>query len=171
MKQTVIIFTGLHHIKPIGKTTPNGYYDENALTEAVNKWFKSDKFDVRIIDFPKCRCFYNFEEIWKEVRLPILIGYRDGANYIAPIKNFKRKYLISPSVYNDNSDESKEIDEYDEENTICLFGGDEKSVKNAHLYESRYPYTYHEIVDGKLDLCNGIDFAMIFETLRIMAKR
>ena len=174
MKQTVIIFTGKHHFKPIDKTAPNGYYDENKLMEVVNKWFNSDKFDVHIIDYPKCRCFYNFEQIWKEVRLPILIGYRDGANYIEPIKNFKRKYLISPSVYkdyNDNFDKSPAIDEYDEENTICLFGGDEKSIKNAHLYESRYHYTYHEMVDGKLDLCNGIDCAMILETMRIMAKR
>ena len=174
MKQTVLIFTGKHHFKPIDKTTPKGYYDEEALTEVVNKWFKSDKFDVHIIDFPKCRSFYNFEEIWKEVRLPILIGYRDGANYIEPIKNFKRKYLISPSVYkdyNDSFDKSAEIDEYDEENTICLFGGDEKSVKNAHLYESRYPYTRYDLADGKLDLCNGIDIAMIFETMRIIAKR
>ena len=172
MKQTVIIFTGKHHIKPIGKSTPNGYYDENALMEVVNKWFNSDKFDVHIIDYPKCRCFYNFEQIWKEVRLPILIGYRDGANYIEPIKNFKRKYLISPSVYRDDMfDEAKEIDEYDEENTICLFGADEKSVKNAHKYEKRYPNTHYEMAEGKLDLCNGVDIAMIFEAMQDIANR
>ncbi|MDE7347716.1 MAG: hypothetical protein K2N48_13370 [Muribaculaceae bacterium] len=171
MKQTVIIFTGLHHFKPVDKSTPKGFYYEEALMEVVHKWFKSDRFDVNIIDFPKCRCFYNFEQIWKEVRLPVLIGYRDGANYIEPIKNFKRKYLISPSVYTDSFDESKEIDEYDEENTICLFGGDEKSVKNAYLYETLYPHTHYGLTDGKLDLCNGIDIAMIFETMRIIAKR
>lgn len=170
MKQTVLIFTGRYRFMPIDKTTPKGYYDEEALMEVVNKWFKSDKFDVHIIDFPKSQYFRNFEEIWKEVRLPILIGYRDGANYIEPIKNFKRKYLISPSVYPNSSDESKEIDEYDEENTICLFGGDEKSVKNAHLYEKVYPYTHYDLTDGKLDLCNGIDYAMIFETMLTMAK-
>ena len=78
---------------------------------------------------------------------------------------------FSPSVYNNSFDESNEIDEYDEENTICLFGGDEKSVKNAHLYETLYPHTHYGLVDGKLDLCNGIDIAMIFETMRIIAKR
>ena len=166
MKQTVLIFTGKHHFKPINKTVPNGYYDENKLMEIVNKWFNSDKFDVHIIDYPKCRIFYNFEEIWKEVRLPILIGYRDGANYIEPIKNFKRKYLISPSVYRDDMfDESKEIDEYDKENTVCLFGGDEKSVKNAHQYEQHYPYTHSEMAEGELDLCNGLERVMIFEAL------
>lgn len=62
MKQTVMIFTGLHHYKPIGKSTPKGYYDGEALMEVVNKSFPSDKFDVNVIDFPKCQCFYNFEE-------------------------------------------------------------------------------------------------------------
>ena len=172
MKQTVIIFTGKHHFKPIDKTIPKGYYDENKLMEIVNRWFNSDKFDVHIIDYPKCRIFYNFEEIWKEVRLPILIGYRDGANYIEPIKNFKRKYLISPSVYRDDMfDESKEIDDYDKENTVCLFGGDEKSVKNAHQYEQFYPHTHSEMAVGMLDLCNGIESVITFEALLNKAER
>ena len=171
MKQTVIIFTGKHHFKPINKTTPNGYYDENKLMEIVNKWFNSDKFDVHIIDYPKCRNFYNFEEIWKEVRLPILIGYRDGANYIEPIKNFKRKYLISPNVYPNSFYYSDKIDEYDKENTVCLFGGDEKSVKNAHQYEQHYPYTHSKMAEEELDLCNGIERVMIFETLLNKAER
>ena len=165
MKETVLIFTGKHHIKPMGKSTPNGYYDENKLMEVVNKWFKSDKFDVHIIDYPKCRCFYNIDQIWKEVRLPILIGYGEGANYIAPIKNFKRKYLISPKIYPYTFYYSDKIDEYDKEDTVCLFGGDEKSVKNAHQYEEHYPYTHSELAEGELDLCNGIESVIIFEAL------
>ena len=171
MKQTVLIFTGKHHYKPIDMTTPKGYYDENALMEVVNKWFKSDKFDVHIIDYPKCRCFYNFEEIWKEVRLPILIGYREGADYIKPIKNFKRKYLISPNVFPNSFNELTNIDEYEDENTVCLFGGDERSLKNAQSYERVYNYTHSEIAEGELDLYNGIEYAMIFEAMLTMANR
>ena len=165
MKQTVIIFTGKDNRIPRGKTIPRGSYDENALMEVVNKWFNSDKFDVQIIDYPECRCFYNIDQIWKEVRLPILIGYGEGANYIAPIKNFIRKYLISPKIYPNTFYYSDKIDEYDEENTICLFGGDEKSVKNAHQYEQHYPYTHSELAEGELDLCNGIESVIIFEAL------
>ena len=171
MKQTVLIFTGKHHIKPIGKAIPRGSYDENALTEVVNKWFNSDKFDVQIIDYPQCRCFYNIDQIWKEVRLPILIGYRDGADYIEQIKNYKRKYLISPNFYPDTFYYSDKIDEYDKENTVCLFGGDEKSVKNAHQYEVHYPNTHSELKEGELDLCNGMESAIIFEALLNKSER
>ena len=165
MKRTVLIFTGKHHFIPVNKTIHKGSYDENALMEVVNKWFNSDKFDVHIIDYPKCRNFYNFEEIWKEVRLPILIGYGKGADYIEPIKNYKRKYLISPKVFPNSFNELTNVDEYDKENTVCLFGGDEKSVKNAHQYEQHYPYTHSEMAEGVLDLCNGIERVMIFEAL------
>ena len=171
MKQTVLIFTGKHHFKPIDKTTSKGYYDEEALKEVVNKWFKSDKFDVHIIDYPKCRCFYNIDQIWKEVRLPILIGYGKGADYIEPIKNFKRKYLISPNVFPNSFNELTNVDEYDEENTICLFGSDERSIKNAQCYEKLYNYTHSEMAEGELDLCNGIESVMIFETLLNKAER
>ena len=165
MKQTVLIFTGKHHFKPIDKTTPKGYYDEEALKEVVNKCFPSDKFDVHIIDYPKCRCFYSIDQIWKEVRLPILIGYRDGADYIEPIKNYKRKYLISPNVFPNSFNELTNVDEYDKENTVCLFGGDEKSITNAQCYGKVYNYTHSEMAEGELDLCNGIENVAVFEAL------
>lgn len=57
------------------------------------------------------------------------------------------------------------MDEYDEENTICLFGGDEKSLKNAHRYETVYPYAHSELTDGHLDLCNGMEVIGIFDAL------
>ena len=103
--------------------------------------------------------------------MPILIGYRDGANYIEPIKNYKRKYLISPKVFPNSYNELTNVGEYDKENTVCLFGGDEKSVKNAHQYEQHYPYTHYEMAEGELDLCNGIENVMIFETLLNKAER
>ncbi len=171
MKQKVIIFTGKHHFKPIDKTTPNGDYDEKALMEIANKIFPSDNYEVDIVDYPKCTSFYNINDIWKEVRTPILIGYKEGANYIKPIKNYKRKYLISPMVFPNSFNEPTKRDEYDEENTICLFGGDEKSLKNAHKYEEYYPYTHYEISEGELDLYNGIGYAMIFEAMLSMAEQ
>lgn len=117
------------------------------------------------MDYPKCTSFYNINDIWKEVRTPILIGYREGANYIEPIKNYKRKYLISPFIFPNSFNEPTKVDEYDEENTICLFGGDEKSLKNAHRYETVYPYAHSELTDGHLDLCNGMEVIGIFDAL------
>lgn len=171
MKQTVLIFTGKHHFIPIGQNIPKGNYDEDALMGVVNKCFHSEKFDVRIIDHPKYKCFYNIDQIWKEVRLPILIGYREGANYIEPIKNFKHKYLISPLVYPNSFNENNPIDEYDDENTVCFFGGDKKSIEDAKCYEKVYEYTHSDMTEGELDLCYGIEMAMIAEALLTMANR
>lgn len=171
MKQKVIIFTGKHQIKPIGKKEPEGAYDEAALMKIADKIFPSDKYDVEVVDYPKCRCFYDINNIWKRVRMPILIGFDSGANYIEPIKNYKRKYLISPLVIPYSLNDTSHKDEYDEENTICLFGGDEKSVKNAHLYAQAYPHTHSEMTDGFLDLCSGMELLGIFDALMFRGKR
>ena len=170
MKQTVVIFTGKHHFKPIGRKEPEGAYNEAALLKIVDKIFPSDKYDVEVVDYPKCKCFYNIDDIWKRVRMPILIGYSNGASYIEPIKNYKRKFLISPLVITDSLHHTSHIDEYDEENTICLFGGDEKSLKNARLYAQSYPHTHSEMTDGFLDLCNGMELLGIFDALMFRRK-
>lgn len=171
MKQKVIIFTGKEQFIYIGEKEPKGSYDEKALMEIANKIFPSDNYDVEIVDYPKCNSFHNINDLWKEVRTPILIGYKEGANYIEPIKNYKRKYLISPMVFPNGFNEPTNVEEYDEENTVCLFGGDDKSIKNAHRYEEHYPNTLYEVTDGHLDLCSGMEYLGIFDAFMFRIKR
>lgn len=163
MKHKVLIFTGKEHFIMNGEKEPYGSYDEKALMQIVNKIFNSDFYDVEIIDYPKCNCFYNINEIWKEVRTPILIGYKEGASYIEPIKNYKRKYLISPMVFPNSFNEPANVDEYEEENTICLFGGDKKSMATAKIYEKCYQYTHSEMTEDHLGLMEGMEQIAVFE--------
>lgn len=172
-KQNVIVFTEKDLMKKIGSKVPNGDYDEKALYEALEAVFPKKRYNFGIVDYPKDKLFRNIDDMWMQVRTPILIGFGKGANYIEPIKNYKRKYIISPYIFKNgyNAPESYDKDSYDAENTVCFFGGDEKSRKDAETYSKYYPHTFSEICDGRLELVEAIGYVGIYDLLMFKSKQ
>lgn len=124
-KQSVLVFTDKRAFFSNGHRRPSGDYNKDLVMGELEKIFPSHSYDVGLIDYERHRMFQNINEIWMTVRTPILIGCGSGANYIEAIKNYKRKYLISPSI----APSDLTIDEYDRENTICLFGGRKRTFR------------------------------------------
>lgn len=167
MKQKVIIFTGKDiSLRGIKKTTKCSY-DEKALMEAVLRAFPNNHYEVEIVDYPRCRYFCNIDKIWAKVRMPILIGFGEGAIYINNIKNYRRKYLISP-IYNEHLclfSEPTNIDDYDRDNTHCFFGDNEHSIEIARIFQQHYPNTIAEISEGVLNLIEGVEIVGIYDLM------
>ena len=113
-KQSVLVFTDKRAFFSNGHRRPSGDYNKDLVMGELEKIFPSHSYDVGLIDYERHRMFQNINEIWMTVRTPILIGCGSGANYIEAIKNYKRKYLISPSI----APSDLTIDEYDRENTL-----------------------------------------------------
>lgn len=160
-KQSVLVFTDKRAYFSNGHRKPSGDYNEDLVMEELNKTFPSHAYDVSVIDYERNRLFWNVNEIWMKVRTPILIGCGSGANYIEAIKNYKRKYLISPAI----APSGLTIDEYDRENTVCLFGGRKKDIQRAEVYAEYYEHTFYEISDGELEILEGLRHISVYDLL------
>lgn len=160
-KQSVLVFTDKRAFLSNGHRKPSGDYNKDLVMGELEKIFPSNSYDVCLIDYERNRLFWNVNEIWMKVRTPILIGCGSGANYIESIKNYKRKYLISPTI----APSDLTIDEYDRENTVCLFGGRKKNIQIAKAYAEYYTAVQYEICDGELDLLEGIRHISVYDLL------
>lgn len=166
IKQRVLVFTDKRAFFSNGHRRPSGDYNQDKVMEELGKIFPSSHYDVGVIDYERQRLFTDINEIWKNERTPILIGCGSGANYIESVKNYKRKYLISPTIY--PSDLT--IDEYDRENTVCLFGGDKKSLQKSEVYAEFYGATHDEISKGQLELLEGIRYIGVWEAMMMVSR-
>lgn len=160
-KQSVLVFTDKRAYISNGYRKPSGDYNKDMVMKELESIFPSHSYDIGLIDYERHRMFQNINEIWKNVRTPILIGCGSGANYIEAIKNYKRKYLISPAI----APSDVTIDEYDRENTVCLFGGRKKDIQRAEVYAEYYEAVHSEISDGELDLLEGIRYIGVYDAL------
>lgn len=160
-KQSVLVFTDKRAYFSNGHRKPSGDYNLDLVMKELNKTFPSHSYDVSVIDYERNRLFWNVNEIWMKVRTPILIGCGSGANYIEAIKNYKRKYLISPAI----APSDLTIDEYDRENTVCLFGGRKKDIQRAEVYAEYYEHTFYEISDGELEILEGLRHISVYDLL------
>lgn len=153
-KQKVLVFTDKRAFFRNGHRRPSGDYNLKLVRDELEKLFPADCYDIDLIDYERNRMFFNINEIWKDVRTPILIGCGSGANYIESVKNYRRKYLISPSI----APSDITIDEYDRKNTVCLFGGRKKSIQAAEVYAEYYETVYSQICGGELEILQGIRY-------------
>lgn len=160
-KQSVLVFTDKRAYISNGHRKPSGDYNQNLVMKELETIFPSHSYDIELIDYERNRMFWNVNEIWMKVRTPILIGCGSGANYIEAIKNYKRKYLISPAI----APSDLTIDEYDRENTVCLFGGRKKDIQRAEVYAEYYENTHSEICSGELEILEGIRYIGVYDLL------
>lgn len=160
-KQSVLVFTDKRAYFSNGHRKPSGDYNKDLVMGELEKIFPSHSYDVCLIDYERNRLFWNVNEIWMKVRTPILIGCGSGANYIEAIKNYKRKYLISPAI----APSDFAIDEYDRENTVCLFGGRKKDIQRAEVYAEYYEAVHSEISGGELEILEGIRYISVYDAL------
>ena len=158
-KQSVLVFTDKRAYFSNGHRKPSGDYNKDMVMKELESIFPSHSYDIGLIDYERHRMFQNINEIWMKVRTPILIGCDSGANYIEAIKNYKRKYLISPAI----APSDLTIDEYDRENTVCLFGGRKKDIQRAEVYAEYYEVVHSEICDGELDLLEGVRYIGVYD--------
>lgn len=148
----VIVFTELHVFRrDDGKYY--GVYNPIRLNQLLNEIFPRTTYERSVFDYAKYSCF-PIDNKWKYERIPILIGVGSGANYIEPVGNFDIKFLISPSAIH----RERLVDEYKKERTLCLFGGDEKSLKSAEYFREHYKYIITGICDKKLELNEGLEY-------------
>lgn len=110
---------------------------------ALEDTFPSKKYEVDMYYYNESRFNMDLNTIWKNERTPILVGYRMGAIYLEDIKNYSKKYLLSPT-YNENLGLSLfyDTDEYDRKNTFVLFSSSERELEIAEKFEDFYPNTY-----------------------------
>ncbi len=155
MKKSVLVFINLRKAK-------EQYCDED-ISRIVQRTFNDADYDIRIIDYPNCQNFYDLNEIWAEMRNPILIGYKEGANYIEGIKNYSRKYLICPIVYENGYGRPHIPDEYDQANTDCIFGSDKRSLLSAEIYTQYYQSVNYPGVEGDLSFEKGMESVRILD--------
>lgn len=165
MKEKVIIFIEKELMKSIDQKEATTSYDETQLKDTISHWFPSKVFDVDVIEYPYNNHFRNINEIWSEVRTPILIGFGKGATYLERIKNYKRKYLFYP-LYNEQMhlfNGRNDIDEYDTENTQCFFGSSPKEKESAMAFRQYYPQTTFEEDDEERSLIDNIELVGVYE--------
>lgn len=160
-KQSVLVFTDKRAYISNGHRKPSGDYNKDMVMKELESIFPSHSYDIDLIDYERNRMFWNVNEIWMKVRTPILIGCGSGANYIEAIKNYKRKYLISPAI----APSDLAIDEYDRENTVCLFGGRKKDIQRAEVYAEYYEVVHSEICGGELEMLEGIRYIGVYDAL------
>ncbi len=155
MKETVLVFINLRKVKD--------QYSDKDILRIVHRSFNHADYDVQLIDYPHCQHFFDLSHIWAEVRNPILIGYKEGANYIEGIKNYSRKYLICPIVYENGYGRPHIPDEYDQANTDCIFGSDKRSLSSAEIYTQYYPSVNYPGVEGDLSFEKGMESVRILD--------
>lgn len=147
----VIIFTEKSAFS--GNNKNEGGYDKKELNCLLDDIFPTADYKRSIRGNPGF-ILIDINSYWMIERLPILIGVGMGADYIEPVKNFDIKFLISPSrIYSENL-----IDEYNKERTICLFGGDEKSLESAEYFKKHYKYIITKISKNRLKVTDGIEY-------------
>lgn len=146
--------------------------NENLLSETISKWFPEPYYiNVGIFSRDKFRN-KGLNIILPHLQSPILIGYGYGAVYLEHIKNYSYKYLISPFWNNGIRDSMfYDLSDYDKENTYCLFGGDSKSKEMAKIYSKHYPKTFNELVEGKLNIIDGIEICGILNLFSLEGKK
>lgn len=143
----------------------------DSLQEIIKKWFPEKYYDIDIYSRDSFRNM-NVNFIWMEERLPIVIGYGYGAVYLEHIKNYSYKYLISPFWNNGIMDSMfYDLSDYDKENTYCLFGGVSKSKEMAKIYSNHYPKTFRELVEGKLNIIDGLEICGILNLFPLEGKK
>lgn len=125
--------------------------------EKLENWFPSNYYSIDIYTRENFR-HRDINYIWMVERLPIVIGYGYGGVYLEQVKNYSIKFLISP-FWNENLLGSifNNIDEYDKENTYCLFGDNPKSLEMAEIYAEHYPNTLNDLSKGELSLIDAIE--------------
>ena len=143
----------------------------DSLQEIIKKWFPEKYYDIDIYSRDSFRNM-NVNFIWMEERLPIVIGYGYGAVYLEQVKNYSIKFLISP-FWNENLLGSifYNIDDYDRQNTYCLFGDNPKSLEMATLYSKHYPKTLSNLCEGKLNIIDGIEICGILNLFSFEGKK
>ena len=142
----------------------------DSLQEIIKKWFPEKYYNIDIYSRDSFRNM-NVNFIWMEERLPIVIGYGYGAVYLEHIKNYSYKYLISPFWNNGIRDSMfYDLSDHDKENTYCLFGGDSKGKEMSKIYSKYYPNTLSELVEGKLNIIDGIEICGILNLFSLEGK-
>lgn len=169
-KKVIIILDKARTVEEIMKgdfrfEVPDGFI------EKVEKWFPEKKYDVDIYSRENFRN-RNLNYIWMTLRSPVVIGYGYGAVYLEGVKNYSRKYLISP-FWNENIRDSlfDGIDDYDKNNTFCFFGGNPKSLEMAKIYIKHYPKTFSGFGDGKLGPTEGIELCGMTHLFNIAVEQ
>lgn len=170
MKQKVIVFTERDAAKDPVSKIPFGNYNETALKKVLEKVFPPRCYDVDIVDYPLSKCFRDVNDMWMHVRTPILIGFGRGADYILNVKNYKRKYLISPKIDYKARDINFDTDEYDDNNTVCLFCGDEKGVCNAEIFKKYFSQTFSGVCNDCRDIIDVMDYIGIYDLMMFRSK-
>ncbi len=155
MKETVLVFISLRKVKH--------QYSDKDISRIVHRSFDHAHYNIQIIDYPDCQHFYDVSSIWSDVRNPILIGYKEGANYIEGVKNYSRKYLICPIVYENGYARPHIPDEYDQAHTDCFFGSDKRSLSSAEIYSQYYQSVNYPGVDGDLSFEKGMESVRILD--------
>ena len=139
MKQTVIILSGSDNSNSVYKGRMRELQNMT-LKELATEFFPTDTFDVVIFDGLNYDDNIELKKLLKSDDKPILIGYKEGANFIEPIKNYKRKYIVCPYIYSDGSNVPNETTEYDIENTWYMYTNGKDNKKMMLRYIDFYKY-------------------------------
>lgn len=139
MKQKVYFFISKEAVERLEKIAPKSHFAKETTNSIIDYFFPKDKYDFEFIDYPLNNSEANYDKILEEDVAPILIGYKEGSDYIEPIKNYKHKYLISPSLNSENNGLYKDITEYDLENTTIVLGESNMDNKTVLKYSAHYP--------------------------------
>lgn len=134
------------------------------LKEILNSYFASAEYDVRILSYSDDERA-KIDLALSNIRNPILIGIGKGAAYLERIKNYKRKYLISP-LYNSTFNlfaERDDISDYDANNTMCYFGGTPLDKALAFAFRNYYYQTHCEKSNKPLNLTRTLETIGISE--------
>lgn len=149
----------------------NEKISDEIIKKTFNKWFPIQYFNIDIYNYERVKRNFHINDIWMKERLPIVIGVGIGVVYLAGVKNYDRKYLISP-IWNENLKNHlfSNIDDYDKDNTFCFFGNNPQSKKFYEIYIEHYPNTFNGISEGKLRIIEGLEFCGMFNLLLSKGK-
>ena len=149
----------------------NEKISEEIMKNTLNKWFPIQYFDIDIYNYERVKRNFHINDIWMKERLPIIIGVGIGAVYLERVKNYDRKYLISP-IWNETLKYNmfSDIDDYDKDNTFCFLGNNPKNKELYEIYTEHYPNTFNGITEGNLNIIEGLEFCGMFNFLLSKGK-
>lgn len=146
---------------------------QKVIERQIEKTFPKKIFNVIALNhWMQRRYGWNSLNVWAETRLPIVIAI--GTIPILDtmrIRNYSHRYFVSTNLSEidsfDRKPDIKEtaVDSYDEKNTYCFFGGDERDIEFAKQFEKLYPNTFYDTCNEYIDICGVIETIGVFDKL------